>query len=116
MEMGSVSLWGGKLDHAIRHKNGVSLDVGTRGRDSTARAGIELSLDVGSATLMVNGCNPGCVGEGAAAVPLWPQKRFLCAPGVPDSSAVSRGVRCPWCERVIMRLVTSDNHKSSIVA
>lgn len=110
--MGSVSLWGKKLDHAIRHKNGVSLDVGTRGRDSTARAGIELSLDVGSATLMVNGCNPGCAGEGATAVALLSQKRFLCPPGVPDSSAVSRGVRCP----VIIRLITSDNHTSSIVA
>ena len=77
--MGSVSLWEGKLDHAIRHKNGVSLDVGTRGRDSTAKACIELSLDVGSATLMVDGCNPGCVGEGAAAVRLTQKKRFLCA-------------------------------------
>ena len=59
--MGSVSLWEGKLDHAIRHKNGVSLDVG-------------------SATLMVDGCNPGCVGWPSSAVGPVPQKRFLVCP------------------------------------
>lgn len=91
--MGSVSLWGKKLDHAIRHKNGVSLDVG-------------------SATLMVDGCNPGCVGWPSSAVGHVPPKRFLAPLVCRVRCAVSRGVRCP----VIMRLITSDNHKSSIVA